>query len=255
MDNIGFIGGGRIVKIFLQAWKNVKAMPSNISILEKDSEIGHDLKNSFGNISLVSELSDLSSCNVLFIALHPPVIKEMLEEIAKIVDEDAIIISLAPKIDIAKMRSVLGSEKIVRMIPNATSYINKGFNPLCFSSGISSSERNEFLKVMKPLGDNVEVLESDLEGYAIISAMLPTYFWPQWKTILEMSKEMGIDEAEAKKSVQDTLHAAIDLMFASNLDYETMSDLIPVKPLANVEKQINESITEQLLSLYQKIKP
>jgi len=255
MDSIGFLGGGRIVRIFLQAWKNSKSMPSNISIFETDSKVAEDLKKSFENINIVSGFANAVAADIVFIALHPPVIKEKLVEIAEHLKSDAIVISLAPKIDIDKMIVKLPGNKVVRMIPNATSYINRGFNPICFSKEFKEVEKNKVLELLKPLGDTIEVPESELEGYAIISAMLPTYFWPQWKTMIELGEEMGIETQDARTSIKETLLASIELMFDSDLNYESMSDLIPVKPLVKVEDQINQSITEQLLSLYQKIKP
>lgn len=255
MDNVGFIGGGRIVRIFLQAWKNTKTMPSNISIFEPDAKVSGELKKSFENVKLASDIAQAAIADIVFIALHPPVINEKLDVIAQHVNPDSIVMSLAPKVDMEKILAALPGNKVVRMIPNATSFINKGFNPLSFSTALSEVEKNALLELMKPLGNSVEVPESDLEGYAIISAMLPTYFWPQWNTIIELGDEMGIEKEAARRSVKETLHASIELMFDSNLDYQEISDLIPVKPLSKVETEINENIKEQLLGLYHKIKP
>jgi pyrroline-5-carboxylate reductase len=255
MKNIGFIGGGRIVRIFLQGWKNANTMPSNISVFEPDSIVAKDLKKSFENINLVSELANAAAADIVFLALHPPVIKEKFIEISEIVNSDSIVISLAPKIDMAKMIEVLPGKKVLRMIPNATSYVNKGFNPLCFSKDVSIEEKENILSMMKPLGETVEVPEKDLEGYAIISAMLPTYFWPQWKTLVELGEKMGLEPEAARESIKETLHASVDLMLDSGFDYEFVSDLIPLKPLAKVEDEINQIIAEQLFALYQKIKP
>ncbi len=255
MKTIGFIGGGRVVRIFLQAWKNANFAPEQVTVYETNTDVAKALKNSFEHVDIASDLKSAASAEVVVIALHPPAIKEHLQTIAEAVSPDTIVVSLAPKVDIPKMQAVLPGKKVVRIIPNATSFINKGFNPLSFAPDLSTAEKDEVLRFMQPLGQAVEVHESELEGYAIISAMLPTYFWTQWKTMLQLAGEMNIKEDAARKSVRDTLHAAIDLMFDSNLDYEEMSDLIPVKPLAKVETEINEKIKEQLMGLYQKIKP
>ena len=74
------------------------------------------------------------------------------------------------------MASVIPSKKLVRMIPNATSYICKGYNPVSFYKSILPEEKVYLLDLLKALGKTFEVDEIKLEGYAIISAMLPTYF-------------------------------------------------------------------------------
>jgi len=99
------------------------------------------------------------------------------------------------------------------------------------------------------------VEESKLEAYAIVSAMLPTYFWFQWKEIQDLGLQMGLNETESKETVQETLRAAIDLFFNSGLDYQDVIDLIPVRPIGEHEKQISDIYQGKLMGLFQKIKP
>ena len=103
-------------------------------------------------------------------------------------------ISLAPKITIAKIFSKLNQAKnIARLIPNATSFINEGYNPVCFSSDFTSKEKQQILDLLKVMGNTFEVSEEKLESYAIMSAMLPTYFWFQWKELSEIGQKIGSD--------------------------------------------------------------
>lgn len=109
-------------------------------------------------------------------ALHPPEIMGVLNVIKDVLNNESIVLSLAPKITIGKMSELLPTKKLVRMIPNATSFISKGINPVHFHESFSDEERVEFMKMFAALGNNFEVVEQKLEGYAIVSAMLPTYF-------------------------------------------------------------------------------
>ena len=62
------------------------------------------------------------------------------------------------------------------MIPNATSFINEGYNPITFHPSMPKDDRKLVLKQVKALGKTFKTDERKLESYAIISAMLPTYF-------------------------------------------------------------------------------
>lgn len=94
-----------------------------------------------------------------------------------------------------------------------------------------------------------------LESYAVVSAMLPTYFWFQWKKMIDIGVETGMTEHESKEAVRQTLLSSIHLMFDSGLGYEQVTDLIPVKPIGDHEEEINQLLEKKLLSLYMKIKP
>ncbi len=49
------------------------------------------------------------------------------------------------------------SARIVRLIPNATSIINEGYNPVCFSSGMPEEEKGSLLQLLGTLGKTFEV--------------------------------------------------------------------------------------------------
>ena len=105
------------------------------------------------------------------------------------------------------------------------------------------------------LGKTFEVPEGKLESYAIISAMLPTYFWFQWKELQKIGIQTGLSESESREAVSQTMMAALNLMFQSNLTYEQVIDLIPVKPIAEHEEEIKKCFQGKLLPLFEKIKP
>jgi len=164
-------------------------------------------------------------------------------------------VSLAPKISIEQLSSKLNTDQIVRMIPNATSYINEGYNPLTFASGFHPDAKSELLSILNVLGQTFEVAESKLEGYALISAMLPTYFWFQWNELEKLGIQMGLSAEESKFAVRDTLLAAIHLLYDSGLESDQVNNLIPVKPIGESEGQIREILQTRLMGLFQKIQP
>jgi len=176
---IGFIGGGRITAIILQAFVNKKAIFESISVYDSNPEKLHALKWKFPFIHTLNSANEAAQKDLVFLALHPPVIMETLEMIRTEVGDHTILISLAPKITISKMAAVLPVNQIVRLIPNATSVINHGYNPVCFASGMSEIQKWYILEMLNLLGHTFETNEDKLEGYAVLSAMFPTYFWFQ----------------------------------------------------------------------------
>ncbi len=254
--SLGFIGGGRVTKIFLKAFRNRNAEFKSISVFDTNSEILSALKNQFPAILTVDSASKVAKQDIVFIALHPPVIMETLDKIVNDVSPSTIIISLAPKINFEKIMGKLNMvKKVARVIPNATSYINEGYNPVCFTPGFIDPDKKQLLGILALLGNTFEVDENKLEGYAIMSAMLPTYFWFQWKELQSIGIQMGMDEEECRDSIYETLIASLNLMYKSGLPANEVMDLIPVKPIAEHESQIQDCFKSKLLPLFEKIKP
>jgi pyrroline-5-carboxylate reductase len=146
-------------------------------------------------------------------------------------------------------------KNLARLIPNATSYINEGYNPVTFAPGFEQDKKNAVLDILRSLGTTFEVSEEKLESYAIMSAMLPTYFWFQWRELAEIGVKTGLSDEESKKSIFDTLIASLNLMYKSGLSASEVIDLIPVKPIGEHEPQITEIYKTKLIGLFEKIKP
>lgn len=255
IKTIGFIGGGRITKIFLQAFQNKSIVFENVTVFDPNGETITELKKLFPEIEIAGSAQDAARQELVVLAVHPPVMTESLATIKDVVSEDTQVLSLAPKVTISKIAGVLGTSKVVRMIPNATSYINKGYNPLAFHPETNKKAKKSFMKLVKVLGKNFEVEESKLEGYAIVSAMLPTYFWFQWEEMLKVALATGLEEKEAQKTVEATLKKSLSIFFKSGMTANEVKDLIPVNPIAEAEEQIKEIYQSKLIGLYNKIKP
>jgi len=251
---LGFIGGGRITRILLQAYRNRDITFQSVHVYETNPDVMSGLKRSFPEIVIAGSPDQAAKQNIIFIALHPPAIMEVMEKLKPGISPDSIIISLAPKFSFEKLAGLIPSENLVRMIPNATSVINEGYNPFCFSENFKA-KREMIIDMLKPLGKLIEVKESKLEAYAIISAMLPTYFWFQWKAIEELGVKMGLEEEESSAAIYETMIAALDTMYKSELSTDKVYDLIPVKPIGEHEEEIKAIYKNKLISLYEKIKP
>lgn len=202
------------------------------------------------------DAATVSAQDIVFIALHPPVIMDTLESLKNNFRPDSIVISLAPKINFTKLSSKLtGVKNLARLIPNATSYINEGYNPVTFASGFDEAEKKAVMSLLGNLGHTFEVPEEKLESYAIMSAMLPTYFWFQWKELGEIGLKTGLTKDESEQAIYQSVVAALNLFYKSGLAPAEVIDLIPVKPIGEHEEQIAEFYRTKLLGLFEKIKP
>lgn len=254
-QSIGFIGGGRVTRILLQGFKNKNVKFGKVVVVDTNSKVLANLKKQFPEVE-TADVKSVAGQDFVFISLHPPVVMDTLELVKNDIRPEATVISLAPKINLPKLTMKLGHVKnLARLIPNATSYINEGYNPVTFSPTFDKMKKQETLELLKALGHTFEVSEEKLESYAIMSAMLPTYFWFQWRELADIGGKIGLSDEESKKSINDTIIASLDLMYKSGLSASEVIDLIPVKPIGEHEPQIAEIYNVKLIGLFEKIKP
>lgn len=253
---IGFVGGGRITRIFLEGWRRANALPANVVVSDCNADTLTTLKTQFPGVQTTSDSRAATAQDIVFLAVHPPVMAEVATAIKGSVKPDAIVVSLAPKFTIAKLNGLLGGfTRLVRVIPNAPSVVSFGFNPVACATALSAADKTDITTLLSPLGECPEVAEEKLEAYAILTAMGPTYLWFQLQALREVAAGFGLSDAEIATAMKRMVCGGARTLLESGLTPAEVLDLIPVKPLAEMEAQVNEMYRTRLPALYQKIKP
>lgn len=254
-SGVGFIGGGRIVRVILGGWRRAGFSPGEIVISDPDP----------GALSRIEALdleakairdgnSQAAAQPFLFLAVHPPVIRTLGPELSPVLGSNTVIISLAPKLTIAALSDLFGGfARIVRAIPNAPSIVGAGYNPVTFAEELPTADRSSVIDLLAPLGQSPEVPEPELEAYAILTATGPTYLWPQLYQLVGLSTEFGLPPDASLDGLEAMLNGAIAAMRAG-FGLEEAMGLVSGRPLASLEPVITEGYEQKLRKVYEAIK-
>jgi pyrroline-5-carboxylate reductase len=93
-----------------------------------------------------------------------------------------------------------------------------------------------------------------MEAYAVISAMGHTYFNFQLQKLKELAISYGMEDAEAAEAISHMLRGTVETLFHSGLTYHEVTDLVPVKPMSEVEETMKGYYDQYLNGIYNKIK-
>ena len=253
LNSISFIGSGRVTRIMLGGWQHAQAMPKSVLVYDTNAQAVSALQAEFQAVKSAT-LDEAAGADLVFAALHPPVMGETMEMIAGKLKADAVLCSLSPKVKLATLKEKLGGfGRLARMNPNSPSIIGEGYNPVAFGDGLPSTAREQFLALVKPLGQSPLVAEHLIETYAVISAMGPTYFGFQFAEVAALAKSFGLDDAAARQALRAMLIGTADLLFARNVPQEKALDLVPVRPMAEHEPAIKQMLQTQLGAIYAKL--
>ena len=259
---LGFIGGGRITRILLEGLERGHTLPARVVVSDPNKKEFVALRLIFPpflfpQVETVVNANELAAAqDIVFLAVHPPIIAEVAESIRSSLRPEAILVSLAPKFTIARLSQLLGGfQRIVRVIPNAPSLVNAGFNPVAFSPALSEADQHEVNKLLAVWGDCPRVAEEKLEAYAVLTAMGPTYFWFQLYELRKLAQEFGLTLEEASIGLESMLLGALKTMNTPDIGPEEVEDLVPIKPLKEMEPHVTELYRSRLAIILQKIKP
>jgi pyrroline-5-carboxylate reductase len=251
---VGFIGGGRVARVLVGGWRHAGALSFQVLVNEPDDAAFARLAGLCPEVRR-SSMEEVAAAGVVFLALHPPVLASVVPALRPRLNAQAIVISLAPKIPLSTLAAGLGTSRVGRMIPNAPSIIGRGYNPVAFASGLDATARERLSALFAPLGAWPEVAEKDLEAYAILTGMGPTYFWYQWQALREVAGQMGLSADRADDALRHMLDGAQATLLQSGLPPAAVMDLVPVRPLEAIEASVSAAYRETLPALFAKIRP
>jgi pyrroline-5-carboxylate reductase len=253
---VGFIGGGRITRIFLEGWTRAQRLPASITVSDPNAETLAKLKARFPGVTTTPDNREAAARDVVFLAVHPPAMAEVAGGVKGAFKAGALVVSLAPKFTMVKLTELLGGfARLARVIPNAPSVVDFGFDPVAFAPVLSAADKTEITDLLAPLGECPEVAEDKLEAYAVLTAMGPTFLWFQLQALREVVASFGLSEAEIAPALKRMVCGGARTLLESGLTPGEVMDLIPVKPLAEMEPQVTEMYRTRLPAIYQKIKP
>lgn len=255
--SVGFIGGGRITRVILAGWKRAGCRPERVTVSDIDAAALDRLHTAHPGLVLAPG-DNLAPAReeVVFLAVHPPALGTVLAELRGRLAGSSLVVSLAPKVTLAEIQDSLGGfARLARVIPNAPSIVGAGFNPVAFAPALGARDRQALARLLAPLGDMPEVPEAELEAYAVLTGMGPTYLWFQLYELLALAGDFGLDRRAADLALQRMVEGALRTMAESGLPPADVMDLVPVRPLAVHEDTVRAAYRSQLEAVFAKIRP
>lgn len=247
---VGFIGGGRIVRILLGGWHRAGRLPDQVVVYEPQAGALDRLRGEHPTVQ-AGDLASAAKQPVLFLAVPPPLLTEVAASLAGVVDDETVVVSLAPGTRLARLREALdGHQRLARVIPNAASLIGAGYNPVAFDPHLPQADRAVVLDLLVPLGAAPVVTDEQLEGFCVVTAMGPTYLWPQLTALAEVARNAGLDDTQAVQAVTAMATGAARLLAEAGLPVAEVLDLVPAKPMAQPVATIAATYPQVLLPLH-----
>ena len=254
ITRIGFIGSGRVTAFMIEGLRR-GSKDLSISVMDANPSVSESLARSVAGVNDSGSSYDaVGKADVLFIALHPQNMQAGCEAVAPFLGKNTLVISLAPKATIHALSAWLGTDRIVRYLPNAATSEGKGYNPVAWGASLDDAARAFARELLSPLGDMPEVEESGIETYAVLSAMGPTYLWPLLDEMIASGMRYGLPADESARLVSRMAVACAAMVETSGKDYATRMNMIPSKPMADIEGDLRGLFRAKLDAIHAKLK-
>ena len=208
---IAFIGGGNMASAIIGGLLHQGLDASRIEIVEPWAEARTRLQTQFGITAHEAPSAALARCALVVWAVKPQTFKDAAAQ-AREHTQGALHLSVAAGIRSDSIAQWLGSECIVRTMPNTPALVGKGMSALYARPGVSAAQCQSVEAIMATTGEFLWVeSEKQLDAVTALSGSGPAYVFYFLEAMTRAGVGMGLTEPQAHQLAVGTFVGASEL--------------------------------------------
>ena len=135
---------------------------------------------------------------------------------------DKLVISIVAGAEISTIANLLGTERVVRVMPNTPALVQTGAHGLYATEYVDAKDRELASQVLAATGLTIWVnSEAQIDAVTAVSGSGPAYFFYMMESMIRAGKNLGLDEKVATAlTLQTALGAAQMAITSSNTPAE-----------------------------------
>lgn len=226
---IAFIGGGNMASAILGGLLRQGLPADHVQVVEPFAETRERLRTQFGVTALEHAAAPLANADLVVWAVKPQTFKEAAAQARAHVGR-ALHLSVAAGIRSDSMVAWLGTERIVRSMPNTPALVGKGMTGLFARAGVGAEDRSLVEHVIATTGDLLWVeQEAHLDAVTALSGSGPAYVFYFLEAMAQAGAEMGLSPGQARQLAVGTFAGAAELARASSEPLDLLRERVTSK--------------------------
>lgn len=223
--NICFIGGGNMASAMIGGLVGKDYSREQISVVEINADNRAKLQQTFG-VKTTEELpTGIADSDVIVLAVKPQQLREVATQLAPLLSGQ-LLISIAAGIRAADLAHWLGSQNVVRAMPNTPALIRSGMTGLYALSAVSNGDQDLAGAILSSVGNILWLKdESMLDAVTAISGSGPAYVFYFIEAMQQAAQEMGLSAEDARQLSIETFLGASKLASPLERSYVDVSVL------------------------------
>ena len=157
-----------------------------------------------------------ATARIVLIGVKPAMVPDLLREIAPVLREDAIVVSLAAGVTLDTFTETLGAGvHVIRSMPNTPATVGRAVTGIAAGAAATIEDTALVRALFETVGAVIEVPESQIDPLSTVSGSGPAYVFLLIEELTKAASGMGFSEADARLMAEQTFIGATALLEAS----------------------------------------
>lgn len=155
---------------------------------------------------------------IVVLGVKPWEIHDLLREVASVLENDAVVVSVAAGVNIPSMQALAPRAAIVRAMPNLPTTIGLGVTAIAAGESTSAEQLEAVHRLFATVGEVLVVEESQINAATAVSGSGPAYLFLYAEKMTAAARRLGFDEDQARLLAEQSVIGAAELMRQSPKD-------------------------------------
>ena len=221
--HLSFIGCGVMAESMIAGLLRQKLVASEQIVGSHPRETRRgELEEKYGirmfesNAEAAESVRDAESSAVV-LSIKPQRLSRVLRDLKGAVASDGLVMSIVAGAKIETITRELGTDRVVRAMPNTPSQIGAGITAWTCSESVGENERAQVRHLLTALGKELYVeTENMIDMATSLSATGPTYIFMVMEALTDAGVHLGFSRDIAKELVQETMLGSVRFAIESH---------------------------------------
>ncbi|QDV24861.1 pyrroline-5-carboxylate reductase [Aureliella helgolandensis] len=225
---VGFIGGGQMAKALAGGALAKGALQEESLVFAVPSAKGQEaLRTRFPAATVVGSGEELMPlCQSIVLAVKPHVLRSLFASLKPLVKPEQLFVSIASGISLANLKDALGTDRVIRVMPNTPSLVGTGASAVAADSDIAADDIAWVTTLLESVGIVERIPDSQMHAVTAVSGSGPAYVYLMIEAMSDGGVAQGLPRQVATRMAAQTLLGAAQMVLQTELHPGVLKDQV-----------------------------
>ena len=216
---IGFIGCGNMASAIINGiTAKGKVNGSDIVAYDIYAAAAENISKMCGAEIASSEEMVAKKADIVFLAVKPNVLSDVLKKISSAVAENKpLVVSIAAGKTIEFLSKPLENDaRIIRVMPNINAKVGEAICAYCFNSNVTDADKQSVEELLDGIGKVMCLDESAFPLFGVLGGCAPAYAYMFIDALARAGVKNGMKKADALKIAAQTVYGSAKMILESD---------------------------------------
>ncbi len=226
---VGFIGLGNMASAIIGGMLEKGLMaPADLLGADKSEAAAERAKDKFGIKAGTDNIAVAKEAEILFLAVKPVFLSEVIEEIRREVPPRTLVVSIVAGRDLKYLKEAFDRPdlKLVRCMPNTPALVLEGCTGISAGEEVSEEDLNQVLKLVQSFGRASVVPERLMDVVVAVSGSSPAYVFMFIEAMADAAVAGGMPRQQAYEFAAQAVLGSAKMVLETGMHPGQLKDMV-----------------------------